>query len=230
MALDLNKVMASDTARVQPPISVMVMATPTAEGAAMDSDEGAAMTLDSDPVMATNMGMGTDTATAMDFELASAPLNSDTAPDSNTAFDTALDTVQVQPLGLATAMAMTTVTSMDSEEGADTILTLDMDQAKAPDLADARASSAALVLQLMDMGLTPSQALASQSDDDGSRDLEQAAAPPSNKALDSGTAPDLNTAPDMASDTAPIQSLALATTPSQVLASQSDDDGSRFPL
>ncbi len=58
---------------------------------------------------------------------------------------------------------------MDLEESADTVLTSDMDLAKAPDLADAWALSAALALQLMDMGLTSSQALASQSDDDGSR-------------------------------------------------------------
>ena len=113
-----------------------------------------AMAMDLDPAMATNTGTGTDTATAMDFELALAP------SDSNTASDTASDMATVQPLGSAMAMATTTVTAMDSEEGADTVLTSDMDLAKAPDLADARASSAALASQSVDMGLT---------DDDGSR-------------------------------------------------------------
>ncbi len=122
-----------------------------------------AMAMDLDPAMATNTGTGTDTATAMDFELALAP------SDSNTASDTASDMATVQPLGSAMAMATTTVTAMDSEEGADTVLTSDMDLAKALDLADARASSAALASQSVDMVLNPSQALASQSDDDGSR-------------------------------------------------------------
>ena len=91
------------------------------------------------------MAMATATVTAIDLKQAAASpldmaLDSDTAPDLNTALDRALATVPVQPLALATAMA--TVTAMDSE-------------------------------QIVDMALTPSLTLASQSDDDGSRFSEE---------------------------------------------------------
>jgi hypothetical protein len=130
----------------------------------------------------------------------------------------------------AMAMALDPAMAMGTTTGTGTANAMDLELASAPEspaLATAMATATATVTAI---------------------DSEQAAALPPEKAFNSNTAPDLNMALDSASDTAPIQPLALATamatvtamdskqivdmvlTPSQALASQSDDDGSHFSL